>query len=637
MEQVLYLLTENDGKIDFKKNNTFESIVKTRLELLKTENPNAYHVLLASSILGIKFYPFSLAQIFSLEDNEINKIMDLLKERYYVEQVNEFSFEFKNSTLWNTILKEARTDEDFAQINQKIYEFLYDYTFSSKAVLAIVASDLNQKLSAFEIWTENVKLAAYIGDINFYVISQKQCLKLLDELIGVDSVLIKTNIYERLSKILSDLKPNQAMEYLPTVIDNAQKNGNLFKEIDLLGYLAKVCAILEKPYGIIECVDEVDKKIGEGFELEKALIKAKKLDALFLIGNVGELITIAENEVLPPIEKSLNSGAKSPIIFEIWIKTLYTLANAFTLQGNNQGIQVIARIFEIFEKNKIENESFTNKLKLTLALAYSIKGDFLSSDTILEEFIKNVDDKKLDNECVLRWNLTNIYNRFLKRDYKNLQEDLFQLVTFANNVNDHFSKNILKTLLGKLLKEDYAPDKARDIFEEQVTYFAKEKNATGALLSWYWIAEITLETKGPKKALEIAQKALDVAQNPKINNYYFIALFNKLMAECYLVLFDYEAVKIHLEKAVLIAKKFQLLELLTRLYLIYSKYLQDLAAETSDTQMDYLTSVLKMNKKALAIAETLKSPVLVSDVAKSEATLNSFCKLNNIKLIDTDV
>ena len=52
--------------------------------------------------------------------------------------------------------------------------------------------------------------------------------------------------------------------------------------------------------------------------------------------------------------------------------------------------------------------------------------------------------------------------------------------------------------------------------------FAKEKVATGVLLSWYLIAEIKLITSGVQFALDIATKALDIAQSPNINNYYFI-------------------------------------------------------------------------------------------------------------------
>ncbi len=110
-----------------------------------------------------------------------------------------------------------------------------------------------------------------------------------------------------------------------------------------------------------------------------------------------------------------------------------------------------------------------------------------------------------------------------------MQEDLFRIVTFANNNGDNFTKNILKTLLGKIFKDNDNSKGAIEIFNDQIAYFAKEKMALGALLTWFLIADTTLETEGPESALEIAEQALQVAQNPKIDNYFFMILLEKIL------------------------------------------------------------------------------------------------------------
>lgn len=636
IEQVMNYLTENGGEIDFETTNTFETIVHSRLELLKAENNLAYLVLLAGSVHGMKFYPDILSQVFSIEDTSLSEIIQLLYKKGFIIQLNEFTFEFKNSNLWTSILEKARNDELFANINKKMYEVYSNSTLSSNAILAIIAQDLGEKMSTFDIWSQNVKLSAYIGDVNFYIISQKQCLKLVDELSNFDNTLIKMNIFERLSKLLAKNNPEQAMNYLPTVIDNAKKLDQPFKEIDLLGYLTQCAISLGNYHAVIECADEVDNRLDGEFELEKAMVKTRKLEALFKIGNVGEVINIIDNEVLPILEKYLSNKASMPVVYvyETWLKTLLTLADALALQGNNRAIQVLTRLFNIFEKNNFDNKLFINQTKLTLAFVYTTKGDIASSETILKEILEEFSNREVDNSCIIKWNLTNIFNLFLQGKYAGLKEELFQLVTFANNINDGFTKNILKTALAKLLKDEGDLKQAESIYAEQITYFAKEKNAIGALLSWYLIAELNLVSKGPQKALEIAQKALDVAQNPKINNYYFIALFNKMIAECHLILLDYEAVQIHLEKAVMIAKKFQLFDMLAKLYLLYGKYLQDMAVNPSEKQIDYLFGVAKMYKKSQVIADTIKNKSLNDEIEKGRAVLNSFCKLNGITLTE---
>ena len=153
-----------------------------------------------------------------------------------------------------------------------------------------------------------------------------------------------------------------------------------------------------------------------------------------------------------------------------------------------------------------------------------------------------------------------------------MQEDLFQIVTFANNNGDNFTKNILKTLLGKIFQDNNNSKQAIEIYNDQIAYFAKEKMAIGALLAWYLIADATLEIEGPRNAMEIAEQALEVAQNPKINNYFFTILLKTVIAKCAITNSDFETAKIHIEGAILIARKFNMKDILSRLYVLYSGY-----------------------------------------------------------------
>ena len=142
----------------------------------------------------------------------------------------------------------------------------------------------------------------------------------------------------------------------------------------------------------------------------------------------------------------------------------------------------------------------------------------------------------------------------MKKDYDSLTTELFNVVAYANNANDNFTKNVLKTILAKILQDKNDTKRALEILEEQVSYFAKEKIATGVLLSWLFIANIRLITKGTQFALDIATKALDIAQSPNINNYFFIAEFNKLIGEIYIAKQDFESAKVYTEKSIAIAK-----------------------------------------------------------------------------------
>lgn len=638
LEQFVSLLIDfktryNSFNLNFPQ--TFNDVIKMRLNFLK-ENLNAYKILCIAAIQGMRFYPSIINQVLKIEETAFIEILSTLQNLNFIIQANEYSYTFKNSMLWSGIFELIKNDEQFDDLNNNLYASYSNYTLSTNSIMAVIAQNIDQNLTALNFWTENTKLASYIGDTNLYAISQKQCLVLIDKLENVNGSLIKNNIYERLGKLLSKSNPKEAIEYLPNAIANARKVENVIKEIELTGYLASCCIILGDYYGTIECIDSTIAKLDSGFDLEIAMLKSRKLDALLNIGNSGEIINLVDNEIMPVFDKYI--GAKPhkniPIksLYQAWLQTYLTLANALVFQGNNRSFEVLSILFELFKKNEFDDALFICKAKLALAFANTIKGFVETSEEILGEIIKVYKTDIMDNEAISRWNLINILNNFIHKKYSGVKEELFQVVTFANNINDHFTKNILKTLLGKLFKDEENAKRALEIYSEQVTYFSKEKNAIGALLTWYLIAEAKLVIEGPEKSLEVSQKALEVAQNPKINNYLFIIMFNKVIAEAFMVQADYEMAKVHIEKAILIARKFELLNLLSDLYLLYGRYLQDIALIKTEAQVDYVTGASKMYKKALLIAQGIKNNYLLTQIEKSKTVLNSFCQLNGIIL-----
>ena len=193
-------------------------------------------------------------------------------------------------------------------------------------------------------------------------------------------------------------------------------------------------------------------------------------------------------------------------------------------------------------------------------------------------------------------------------------------------------KNILKILLGRLIQDRTSAKEAAVIYTKQVEYFAEKQNAIGVLLGWYFISQAKMLIDGPNAALDIALKALDISQSVNINNNYFTLILNKLIGEIYLALQDFDAAKMYIEKAIMIAKSSDIKYQLAHLYLLYSKYLQDYALTIQDKKVDYILSAQQMNQKASSIADELKLISLMSEVEKATTILNSFCQMNGIVL-----
>ena len=639
IEQILNLITDcSRNYIQFNLPNSFEAVIKARLDILKQENILVYELLLSAAIVGLKFYPVVLNQLFKVDDKTFIDLFSSLLDLNYITPVNESAYEFKSTKLWKAILNVAKTDKNFMKFSEKLFVILSEFTLSSHSSLALLATNLKENLSALNAWSEVVRLSAGIGDENIYVIAQKYSLLLVDKLQGVNSSLIKNNIYERLGKIMSFSNPKAAIEYLPRVIEHVRRLEDNLKEFELTGYLAQCCHKVGNHFGVIECIDSAISNVDPSYELEISMLKSRKLDSLLKIGNLGEIVNLIDYDILPEFERNLDTSKqhkniKIEDLFEAWLETYLILAKSLVLQGDNRAIAVIGAIFEIIEKNNIHNDLYICKAKLTLALANTLKGDIKESEVILAETLKQYKNNDImDTQAITFWNLISILNCISRNKLEGIQDELFQIVTFVNNNNDIFTKNILKLLLGKTLKEKGKFKLALTIYSEQVAYFAKEKNALGVLMSWYFIAELTLLTAGPEKSLEYSLKALDIAQSPKIQNYYFITQFNKIIGEAYLALQDFDSAKAYIESGIGIARQFDLLDILSELYFLYGKYLQELATIKSDSQRDYASSAFKMYDKAVNLAQKLHNSVLVSVVMSANTELRRYCQKNDIHI-----
>ena len=617
--------------------NTFEDILNFRLFILKTLNPIAYKILVGGAVIGDKININLVKEIFDIDGEKFAEILSYLEQMSFVEPLNEIFYEFKSLTLWETILKTAKQDDSFEVINEKIHDAIKDFTMNSVAIPAIVAQNLKNPRVALDIWTKATRFGAYIGDVNLYAIAQKQCLALINELDDSETLKIRFNIAERLGKLLSDANPQEAMEYLPDAISNARAVGNSPKEIELLAYLSHCCRKTGNYFGEVECIDAVLDKTPSEKTLETALLKASKLTALLNIGNCGQIINLVDTEIMPVFDGFLSKKYKRrdisvEFLYESWLKTYLVLANALVMQGNNRAFEILTILFDIIDRHKVTDELFICNCKLTLAFANSMKGDIKASKKILEEVLKHHKNAGMDANAILKWNLINITNNFLLKKYDNMQEDLFQIVTFANNNGDNFTKNILKTLLGKIFKDTEQAKKAMEIYNDQITYFAKEKMAVGALLTWYLIADAALVTDGAQASLEIASQALDVAQNPKINNYFFAVLLKYVIAKAFITLSDYEAAKMNIDSALVITQRYNMNDLTSRLLLLYGKYYQELGLVKAPQQTEYLTAASKLFDKASAKVKETKNKYVHIQIEKAKQVLRSFCNINYIKL-----
>lgn len=626
--------------------NSFSELIKERLETLKQSNPDAHKMLCGAAILGDKLNLALLKQIFGYKNQEFNDVMSYLVKSNFVRPYNEVFYEFNNLLLWETILKNIQKDSSFEDLNVKVGKAISIFTLNTNATMAMIAHNLKENRMAFDIWTKTTRLAAYVGDVNLYVIAQKQCLALLNEFNENETLNIRYNISERLGKLLAEYDPEEAIEFLPDAISNAKAQNDEAKEIDLLGYLALCCKKVGNYFGDVECADNVLKKLSPTQELEAAMIKSSKLTSLLNIGNCGEVVNLIDNDILPIINANLSNKKQNTILpmgflYDTWLRVYLSLATALAMQGNDRSFEVLTLLFEIIDKHKINDSNLMCKAKFVLAYANTMKGNFQTSQEILSDITnmigsKDIDFNDLTDESADIFNcyaLISLVNKFLLKDFDGLKEELFDAAMMAGDTGNEFLKNVFKTLLGKLFYESKQAKHAVEIYNEQVTYFANKKVAMGALLAWYLIAEATMVTESVKNAIDIANQTLEIAQNPRINNTFFIVALKILLAKAYMETSDYETAKMCLESGLVLAKKYSMNDMMSRIYLLYGKYYNDIGTIQSPNQIEYLKGASKMYDKANEIVVKIThNTYLRENLDNKKSALSDYCMKNHFTI-----
>ena len=636
IEQLLDLLkdlTNYNQEIILKE--SLQEVIEYRLSLLK-DNDNATYILLSAiAILGFKFYPSILNGIFNLDIEEINKHLKQLIKMGYIIGPSNTAYEFKSLKIWNNILETIKLDIDtYKQANQGLLTIIPNYVQSTNATLAFICQNLELTEQAFLSWQKCVQTAAYIGDTGLYIILQKQLLTILDKVNIPNKTRTEQTIYSELGKLLEADNTELAMNYLPKALELLPEN-NFIERIELLGYLASSSMNIENYYGAMECIDEVLKHTPEQFVVERALIKSRQIKPLLELGNMGSIVNLIENEIIPPIEDCLNNKIKcntvsQDVIFEYWLKISLNLAKTLALKADNKVFDVLKNIKDICNANNIDNAEFIADYKLTAAFTNTIFGNIQISMQIIDEIKPNTNN--ISDRLISKMNFINIINKFYFNKDKLSSEDIYNATTFAENTRDNFTKNILKLILGRLIQDRTSVKEASKIYLEQAEYFAQKQNSTGVLLGWYLISKAKLKIEGPQSALDVASKAIDIAQSPNISSNYFIILFNKLIGEIYITLQNYDLAKMHIEKALVIARNFGVKYELAKIYLLYSKLLQDSALGNDLLKEENAINSNEFNKKAAIIANELKILSLISATEKANTILNSFCQMNGIVL-----
>lgn len=650
--QVLFHLIEtkriklSKGKFVYSKKDedyfvpqTMADIMKERLGFLYKKSKTQFFILNLASFLGGKFTKTIIQDVIDTRDDEFNSAIIALVTGGYITQIDNETYAFKNSLVWTNIYIIARENPEMKPYVEALLKVLLNRINSSPALSALLAQTVGSKQLAFTLWTQNLKLASAIGDTALYIISQKQSLiNITGSGVPLEKY-IENNIFERLGKLTYQKAPESAVEYLSNAIVDAKSKNDSKKVIELSGYLAEACRVSQKYTNVIETIDNVlgffNSKAKS--ELQTALIKTRKIESLLKTGNYEEVINIVNTEVNPQLSDIIKSKKKLQFIskenlYETWIKSNIFLAEAYAYQGNPLTFELISLIEkEIFKDSKNVNIDLEKKLKLVCALGYTIKGIYTQSEEILHTLIKEF--SKDDNILISKWNMITIFNKILRHDFENIKEDLFEAVTYANNIGDNYTKNILKTVLAYVILEEGDALRALEICQEEMGYFSSEKIALGALIAWYISAKATLKISGPDKTIEICEKSIEIAQSTKINTIWFKVLFQLLMIDCYIIKDDLESAKMYLELTSQDVNQNELNYFMLQIVRLRAIIMQESIDKVeAEKKKELAKTVIMTFEKAITLSTKLNLTYMTEKIQKELTSFKASCKLKRVSV-----
>lgn len=651
MFQVGALYTEPDGEshairfnhkaIDIEIPADITELLNRRFDIIEKAISAVDKVIFAAAAFGYKFPPNVVQKAAGIEEQQANEIFQLLINSGVFSVVDARTLAFKHITLWKTAIERKTDLAETTKIYSDLLSALEIYPEFNNAFRAMLAEKAGNTEKAVYFSHKASDESFALGDIFSYTENQLKVYKLLNTISMPEDEreTAKLRITEQIGKVNYIKNPQVAIKYLTESMKKYEEEAeeNVIKLIELNGYLSESYAAVGNLPGVLDCAEKAAALTdADEDSLEITLINFSKLDAIFHLGRLEEVVMSARNEILPRLTKAVSKKETLPGMTldemkEIEYKTELILAKALIYQGNKEALEILEKV--LAKARKDNKTRYELEAMLAQALFATIQGNLKAC----EEIYKTIEAKDLlpkePGEAKLQWLFISLLTNLFVGNFEQARNICYAAMSLAKEIRDFNSFSLIKLLSGFFYQHFQYYRNATAIYEEIATYCSENKMATGALYAWYLSAEAELQTGNPERAREIAENAIDVACKPNINNQLVLAMLSKLLAEAKIIFGDHEGAQINIENALNIAEKNDLHLLHIYSCLTLGKLYQEKSATGSQEEKEAQCNCAYRNFiRALNIAEKIDNRYFVDKVEKVLSNLTAFCKLSGINL-----
>jgi len=651
MEQVLWFLfqigavisRENALFFNPKAENivlptTLDELVLQRLQMLSNTSSEAIRVIMAACMLGVKFPPYFVQLMTQVEEAEFNQIAQMLVNNGVFVISDQFNIRFKHNYIWRVAYEQNFSEEDIINGAKVVLDIYSKYPgVSNNTLLVRHIEEAELKKESIQIYDFASKESVCYGDPATFTEYLNRLYELLPEsdISEEQKLNFKIEIEEKLGRANYQYKPELAMEYLSNSIMYAEKQGLLVKAIDLSGYLTRSCELLGNFSGAIECCDKAISYLDKNKnDFEILLLNYYKLFSIFNMGRHEEVIVNANNEILPKLTKYISknkpfAGMSNEELKIIEYEVELILLQAYAFQGNIKALELSEHIISRAQKDS--QNDFELRALLVQSLFVIIQGNLKKCNSIIEKVNDKISSVKSPEKHKLFWYFVTILASFADGNLEQARELCTTGIKLATILNEYNILTLIKLIQGKIFEQFNNRSFAVNIYNEVVNYSSENKLALGALYSWYLVADTELKSGNIDRALEIAERAIEIAQKPNISNKLAEIMLRKIVSRARVSKNDYEGAQINIEIAINLAEQNNLYMWLALLYIDFAQIYRHGSATSNDPK-NSLNVANRLLTKAHNFSQIVENDYISSIIENFLAELNDFSAKCGIKL-----
>lgn len=493
-------------------------VVFERFQFL--DEPSLY-LLQLGSVLGEKFAVNMLFALAQMDEESFNQALTTLFNHGYLIPDAVNTGRFRHGLLWE-IVYETIERELKIQIHQLISEALEgDFKQGITAHPALIAYHSQQgKLPnrAVNYWNLAGVYYAQIGALTGFNLSLFQALHLMTQqaTTPLNDQELALRMMENAAAFNLDTDPALAASMLEWTFHHWKQHRDPVKLIEPLGFLAsayeslgdypKALVTLEKS---LECIDPAV------YPLESAALQVNKMEYLYTLGRLQQARILMETTIEPVAAAHTGQLAE---FTDTFLQACLLKAQVMLAQCDpHVSAEVETRLNQVTERGL---EGLQIAFRLLLGQVYLRNGLYEICNREADGLLSAIEAMPDSDWFLAQWGLLAILYHCELGDWASASQLVLTVMSKAEAARDYHTSVIAQIYAGSISGQMGKVKEARQLIEQGIAQSSEYRFASAALLGWRCLAEFELLLGNLDVASEIAEKAIEVALKPDIQNRY---------------------------------------------------------------------------------------------------------------------